>query len=178
MNVRQIMEAARNAAPELPPTQVLGRVNYIQPSDDFEFDANQEIRAAIYRELLSESRLDDLPLLRHVLEQETKCAEWVETIYDELKMCAYLLFRFGAVEDALAIWKAKDTCFDTMCGLDVQLVVGAGYDITLSYFRSIGDESAASAVEYLQACKDAGDFNWMERYREGIAAYFARDYGA
>ena len=89
-------------------------------------------------------------------------------------LCAQL-FTIGKIEDAEIIWQAKSCNFDTMIGIDVQLVCGAGLEETKAFFHTINSAEAQDALEYLQKCEASGDF---ERFpvERGLEVY-RRFYG-
>ncbi|MGV3661958.1 MAG: hypothetical protein ACO1TE_17370 [Prosthecobacter sp.] len=72
-------------------------------------------------------------------------------------LCAQL-FSAGLVEDALRVWKAKSCSFDLMCGLDVQLLCGAGLQATQDFLRASTAPEASAALDYLNHCEQSGDF--------------------
>lgn len=78
--------------------------------------------------------------------------------HDLMRLLCAQLFSIGQVEDALTVWRAKSCNFDTMCGLDVQFLCGAGLAHTEEYLRAVGTEEARDALDYLQKCEASGDF--------------------
>lgn len=85
--------------------------------------------------------------------------EQAETGDQELlrTLCAQL-FSIGTAEDSLAIWAAKDCNFDTMCGIDVQFLCGAGLEATKEFLATSSAPVAAHALKYLVECEQSGDF--------------------
>lgn len=81
-----------------------------------------------------------------------------------LRLAGYLIGLHGDVSDALALWRTKQLTFDTACEFDIQLVAFAGIDPTLAYLQTLPDPDAASAVDYLQQCQAAGDFDSLAEY--------------
>ncbi len=67
------------------------------------------------------------------------------------------------------LWEAKTTSFDTLCGLDVQFLLGAGVSTTLEYLQQIQEEWAQNAKQYIEQCGDFGD---LDRYRNEIQRHF------
>lgn len=78
--------------------------------------------------------------------------------HDLMRLLCVQLFSLGQAEDALLIWRAKTCNFDTMCGLDVQFMCGAGLDRTREHLREAGTPEALAALDYLEKCEAAGDF--------------------
>jgi len=75
-----------------------------------------------------------------------------------LRLLCAQLFSIGVVEDSLAVWAAKSCSFDTMAGIDVQFMCGAGLEETKQFLRSTATEPSLAALEYLRECEASGDF--------------------
>jgi len=120
-------------------------------------------------------RADDVPEIRRTLAAACELAHDADTL--AMKALCVLLFAFGAVEDSLAIWRAKRSSFDAGCSIDVQLLCGAGYAITLGYLRTLTTDEAREALAYLEKCDAAGDFEGHDepgsRLSEVVPAYRA-----
>ena len=176
MDIHAIINAARAVAPELPDPPVLQAVVYslYTPTDDSDgdiFDQNEETREQVCIVLNQELLPQDHTFARYLLEQEIALHRAADdTLFDNLKRCAYLLYRLGHVEDSQLLWEAKNVHFDAYAGLDIQLLIGAGFDATMAYLKEQPD--SAQAIEYLEACQRAGDFEDMESYERFIATYF------
>ena len=85
-------------------------------------------------------------------------------LHETLLFACYLLGLARQVEDCLIIWNAKTTDFDTFCGIDVQLVVFAGVDETITYLKMQNSDEAREALTYIQECNEAGDFEDLTSY--------------
>jgi hypothetical protein len=176
MDIQAIISAARAAAPELPDSSVLRAVEYspYTPTDDSDgdtIDQNEETREQVCIALNQELLPQDHTFTCYLLEQEIALHRAAnDTLFDTLKRCAYLLYRRGHVEDSQLLWEAKNVHFDAYAGLDIQLLIGAGFDATIAYLK--GQPDSAKEIEYLEACQRAGDFDDMESYERFIAAYF------
>lgn len=83
---------------------------------------------------------------------------------ETLMFSAYLLGLHQNVEDSLKIWKTKTTDFDTYCGFDIQLVVFAGVEKTIEYLKANKTKESEDALEYIEECKQSGDFDEIEEY--------------
>ncbi|MBJ6108859.1 hypothetical protein JAO73_07560 [Hymenobacter sp. BT523] len=81
-----------------------------------------------------------------------------------LRLAGYLIGLHGDVRDALALWRTKQLTFDTACEFDIQMVAFAGIDPTIAYLQTLPDPDAAAAVDYLQQCQAAGDFDDLHAY--------------
>jgi hypothetical protein len=81
-----------------------------------------------------------------------------------LRLAGYLIGLHQDVRDSLVLWRTKQLTFDTVCEFDIQLVAFAGITQTLAYLQSLPDPDAAKAVDYLQQCQVAGDFDNLADY--------------
>jgi hypothetical protein len=75
-----------------------------------------------------------------------------------MKLSCVQLFNVGDLSDVLAIWRAKTASFDAHCSIDVQLLCGAGLQVTKAYLARADSQDAAAALDYLRTCEAAGDF--------------------
>lgn len=71
-----------------------------------------------------------------------------------------------------AMWRAKQTNFDTGCGFDVQFLVGAGVEETLAFLARSDDPAASKAAEYIARCAKGGDFDGRDEWLAARCAYF------
>lgn len=78
---------------------------------------------------------------------------------DLIRLCCVQLFSAGQTSDALLVWSAKDASFDLACGIDVQLLCGAGLDATKEFLASHPSARARAALERIAACQKSGDFD-------------------
>ena len=97
-------------------------------------------------------------VILHLLEKEIEREHQEIGDQELLRTFCAQLFSIGRVEDSLIIWSAKACNFDTMCGLDVQFLCGAGLRRTKEYLADAPAPTAADALEYLGKCEQAGDF--------------------
>jgi hypothetical protein len=175
MEAAATIRAARAAAPQLPAPELLKSLAFVASSDSLAnegiADVNELLREQIARVLNKDLQPNDHALIRYILLQEMQAHQHVgEEMTENLRRCAYLLYRLGNVEDSILLWKAKNINFDTYCGLDIQFLVGAGLTETLAYLE--GKPDIDDLVEYLLVCRDAGDFAHMEDYNRDIKLYF------
>ena len=122
MDAETILQQARAAAPHLPPEQVLQALVYLPTNNTVGkmYDQHEAIREAVALLLYPHVQPDDRAFIRYLLTQEiAQHAAEQDGMLPNIKGCAAMLYRFGIVEDSLLIWEAKDTHFDTLCGLDV-----------------------------------------------------------
>jgi hypothetical protein len=102
MDIHAIINAARAVAPELPGPPVLQAVvsSPSTPTDDSDgdiFDQNEETREQVCIVLNQALLPHDHTFARYLLEQEIALHRAADdTLFDNLKRCAYLLYRLGA----------------------------------------------------------------------------------
>jgi hypothetical protein len=158
----------------MPPSELLGKVSFCTATDQdgLPYDTNQEFRGQVCDALNRDLQDSDREFVRYLLEQEILEHKSSWGVNENIKLCAYLLFRLGHVEDSLIIWRAKSTNFDTACGVDVQLLAGAGLECTIQYLKEESSDEATEAVSYLEQCIESGDFRNLERQRAFYRKYF------
>jgi hypothetical protein len=171
MLAEDFVREARSVQPELPSPQLLQLVAYQEaqlPENEEGDDQNAAFRSSVLKALSKNFSQEDRPLIRFLLEQEIVYHENAWGIFESIRFCGALLFLLAQVEDVCLLWEAKTVNFDTMCGFDVQFLVGAGVAPTLAYLQQIEEEWAGDARAYLEECQQAGDFQNLECYREGL----------
>ncbi len=116
--------------------------------------------------------LEQLNQIRNRLAQETEQERRGQGKGDtELaKLCCVQLFSHGMLEDVLRIWRAKTASMDANCGIDIQLLCGAGLNATKEYLQQVGGDSAQQALLRLAECESAGDFDGFT-IEEQMASY-------
>ncbi|WP_151772505.1 hypothetical protein [Streptomyces abyssomicinicus] len=84
-----------------------------------EHDANAARRAAVLHAARRDRRAADLPLLRYLLEQETRCRRESDFggMGEELHLAVFLVARFVSEEDLPRLYAARCANFDTWCAL-------------------------------------------------------------
>lgn len=114
------------------------------------------------------------PAIVEALEEQIRLEVDEEADHDLMRLLCVQLFSIGRVEDALLIWRAKTCNFDTMCGLDVQFLCGAGLAATREFLRRVGTADALDALDYLEKAEAAGDFTGFstEQVLEQARDYF------
>lgn len=75
-----------------------------------------------------------------------------------MRLCCVQLFHAGDLDDVLTIWNAKRSSWDADSSIDVQLLCGAGLEETKAYLTTANPPEALAALDYLQLCEGAGDF--------------------
>ena len=117
-------------------------------------------------------------VLRHIRALFSKEADAerndIPRVEDLALLCCVQLFSRGYLEDILRIWDAKQSGFDLGTYLDIQFLCGAGLEPTKRFLSSHESQAAADALQYLQECEQAGDFDDFspEAYLEDYRRYF------
>jgi len=83
---------------------------------------------------------------------------------EDLMLACYNLALHNTVEDCLIIWEAKNADFDTYCGLDLQLVLFAGFEKTIDFLQQHESFEALDVAGYIDRCKAADDLDGLENY--------------
>lgn len=84
---------------------------------------------------------------------------------ENLYWCAFLLSQVGDPSDVPMMWEAKHLDFDTAAGFDVQFMLGAGADATLTYLRANGHDDIARELESFPELNENLD-RWVEFRRQ------------
>lgn len=136
--------------------------------------ADAEFRVGLLQEIQAAPERDSTGLLRHILQLEgaDRRNGDNEEYFENLYWCGFLLSRAGDTADVLPLWRAKNINFDTGCGFDAQMLVGAGVEETIRYLRHKGDAEANAAADYIAKCRASGDFDDLEGWAEEKAGYF------
>lgn len=120
---------------------------------------------------------EHLPEIRTHLEAKIaqSRADWGDS--EVVRTLCAQLFSCGVVEDSLLIWKAKSCNWDSMCGLDVQLLCGAGQAVTKEWLRLSTLPEALKALAYLEECEQCGDFDSFTpvTYLAEVRTYYGLD---
>ncbi|MER5911377.1 hypothetical protein ABT124_12940 [Streptomyces sp. NPDC001982] len=100
----------------------------VSGGSDPEHDANSGRRAGVLRALQYDRHDADLPLLRHLLEQETLCrrAAAFGGMGEELHLAVFLVARHLRAEDLPRLHAARCANFDTWCALSDLPLGGPG----------------------------------------------------
>jgi hypothetical protein len=176
MQASEIVQEARDSLSGLPSEQVLQWLTYQVEGvteDEDGYDPHAELRAQIFNALRNARSLNDRPLLRFLMEQEIACRQNdTETDVDSIHLGGFLLFLLGQLEDVELLWRAKRASFDTWCGFNGELLVGAGVAATLAYLHSIEQKWAQEARTYLEEGQRIKHFGDLDRYRHATQCSF------
>jgi hypothetical protein len=124
-------------------------------------DEREGVNAAYARYGLPPA-LTDRPAIIAALEEEIRREATEDGDHYLMRLLCAQLFSLGVVEDSLLIWRAKACNGDTMFGIDVRLLCGAGLDRTKAFLAGVGTAAAAEALEYIRKCQDEGIFKQFE----------------
>ena len=105
------------------------------------------------------AKLTDRPMIVTALEEQIGLETREEGDQYVMRLLCVQIFSLGLAEDSLVIWRAKSCNFDTMCGIDVHLLCGAGLEETKSFLAGADTQDAIEALEYLRKCEACGDFD-------------------
>jgi hypothetical protein len=142
------LEEVRSYQSSLPPEYLRDMIMYVPTEKG---DQHAKFRMLVLALLLESFSLADRTFLRMLLEQEIVYHRYNYGFSESIKVCAFMLFALAEVEDVQLLGKAKTTSFDTMCGLNDQLLTGAGVAATLDYLRRANEHWSDRACEYIEA---------------------------
>lgn len=144
-----------------------GATNTITEDDIAEIQDNENLRWDLYNYILLHKNRNFILALLHKM-TKLRAKGWEKDVLyvnaDSIMFACYLLGLHGQVEDSLEIWKAKITDFDTHCAVDIELMVFAGVDETLTYLEKQEPINGFDAFEYATGCYKAGSFEGLENY--------------
>ena len=145
--------------------------------------ASPEFRLTLYDALgnLPAPRLEYGSLLRDLFERELRYRLGDDesddhAYFENIYFCGLLLYELGSPDDLELLCRAK-FCrdMDLGMGFDVQFLVGAGVEKTLRYLAQRREAWAATALSYLERCKEADDLSWLADWRRAKRTYFGLD---
>jgi hypothetical protein len=129
-------------------------------SDVLDLKKDSDVRKSLVAYLSKKpDRAFSTALLNQMIDMRRNPEE--ELLFDTLMTACYIVGMHGHVEDCLLIWRAKETDFDTHCGVDIELVLFAGYQKTIDFLENEQSSEASKALEYIKYC---GDFDWLDEY--------------
>lgn len=171
------LNQVRASQPDLPPPFLREMVTYdelVFPDTAQRGDHHAAFRLSVLYALHKAFSLEDRVFIRFLLEQEITYHRRLWGFSHSIHLCGFLLFTLAEVEDVQLLWKAKTTSFDTWCGFDVQLLVGAGISATLAYLQRADEPWSQKAEELIEQCREGKNFDNLDGYREKWSAEFRR----
>ncbi|MFE9423616.1 hypothetical protein ACFYNO_11720 [Kitasatospora sp. NPDC006697] len=114
-------------------------------------------------------------LLREQTERERRAQGEGDT--ELMKLCCVQLFNSGEPADVLLIWAAKQASFDAACSIDVQLLLGQGFEATTAQLAAHPSPLAAAALAHLQELDAMGEFEGFtpEKHSAGYDRYYGEE---
>lgn len=159
---QEFLIQVRMYAPEPPPPALLSQIAYVedpQLDDTYWNDTNGDFREAVCCEMVKHFDMRDRTILRYLLEQEIACMDVNESIDENTRRCVDMLAQLREAEDALLLWEAKRSTFDSYIGVDGRALVAAGVEKTLTYLNALAvgsedqDEAIHSLIEEIEEHK-------------------------
>lgn len=175
--LEDFLKQVRTYQPKLPPSFLLEMVAYeelVFPNTAQRGDQHAAFRLSVLYALHKTYSLEDRAFIRFLLEQEIIYHQRLWAFSPSIHLCGFLLFLLAEVEDVQLLWKAKTTSFDTWCGFDVQLLVGAGVPITLTYLQRAHESWSQKAEKLIKQCLKGNNFNALDEYKKQWNAEFYR----
>ena len=124
---------------------------------------------------------EQLEEIRAVLDAETQRERQGQGGGDTqvMRLCCFLLFRAGLLEDVPRIWRAKTSSMDADASIDLQLLCGAGLEETKRYLRELGSDEAEAASRRLLTNEVSGELDGFSanEYAASQEAYYDGDEG-
>jgi hypothetical protein len=124
---------------------------------------------------------EQLEDVRAVLDDETQQERQGQGGGDTqvMRLCCFLLFRTGLLEDVPRIWRAKTSSMDADASIDLQLLCGAGLERAKRYLRELGSDEAEAALRRLLTNEVSGELDGfsVDEYTASQEAYYDGDEG-
>lgn len=130
-----------------------------------------ELRRDVLRSILPEDAKVHHALLKSIFDKEMAYRQADDELeyYENLYWCAFLLYKVGDPADSIAMWQAKHINMDTGCGFEIQNLVGAGVEETISRLRDLKEETLAQELIRYQ---EHGDFDCLDDWEDWKRQYF------
>ncbi|MCX2947760.1 hypothetical protein [Lentzea sp. NEAU-D7] len=126
-------------------------------------DVNEAARGEV---LLLESTREDLPLLRFLVEQEALCRGNSQGLGEQAALAGFLLAEHRRPEDVWRHFALKRANFDAGCAYDVEHLLAAGVEATVSHVRASDHPDRDAVLELLDLNIDEDDLlEWFEHRR-------------
>lgn len=122
---------------------------FVEAPDEPTLDAHADERAAVLEQLLRDGEDSDADFLVYLLDQETQRHRSGWSLSEALRIAALLVAERMRLEDVFALWAAKNANFDTMFGLDSELLFGGGVEPTVTYVETADDPARDSVLRYI-----------------------------
>ena len=128
-----------------------------------------------YRELILELFEQEMTFREQLWEEEV---EDPNDLFENIYLCAFLIYQMGFAEDVYILWEAKYLNMDVGSELGAQYFVGAGLEETLRLLETSTDEEAADISTYIQSWFQSDrDVEALKAWETGRTEYFGRNAG-
>ncbi len=147
---------------------------FYEDDDGWPCDENWDARNNLAKTIGLKASKNHINIVRDLLVVELNAQENEAENDELLRYLCCLLFLAGHITDSTLIWEAKSTSFDNMCGIDIQLLCGAGLEETVDFLSKDNSEVASDALEYLKECIESGDFQnfTVSDYKDYLYKYY------
>jgi hypothetical protein len=122
---------------------------FIAPPDESAVDEHAEARAAVLGMLLDDCADSDADFLVFLLNQETLMHQSGWSLSDSMGLAALLVAERRRLRDVFALWNAKNANFDTMFGLDSEILFAAGVAETIAFVEASEDPARDGFMRYV-----------------------------
>ena len=129
-----------------------------------------------YRELVLELFEQEMTFREQLWEEEV---EDPNDLFENIYLCAFLIYQMGFAEDVYILWDAKYLNMDVGSELDAQYFVGAGLEETLKFLETSTNEEAADISAYIQSWfrSDRREVEALKSWELSRIEYFGRNAG-
>lgn len=164
MNAKEFVASARQNYPNLPNTETLA---LLEQSPEFIFAVCGEL----YKNVTAADRDLVLYITNLYVNFYKEPNGFDYEFNDPFRMCGLLLYKIANVEDSLLLWQIKEIDMDTGCGLETQMLTGAGVDETIAYLRGLKTEFALRGARHIELNRE-DFFDFVEAFEDyfGIQA--------
>lgn len=135
-------------------------------------DEHAAARAAVLGMLFEDCGDPDARFLVFLLNQETLMHQSDCSLNDSMRLAALLVAERRGLADVFALWNAKNANFDTMFGLDSELLFAAGVRETIAFVEASDDPARDGFMRYVSGTSLPSDSEVRARLT-GLRAYHA-----
>jgi hypothetical protein len=115
------------------------------PANDMHADA----RAVVLEQLLDDCGDADAHFLVFLLAQETLMHQSSSAFSESMVVSALLVAERRRLPDVFALWNAKNANFDTMFGLDAEILFAAGVEETIAFVQASDNPAREGIMRYV-----------------------------
>jgi hypothetical protein len=112
-------------------------------------DVHADARAAVLELLFADCGDGDADFLVYLLTQETLMHQTGWALSESMALATLLVAERRRLGDVFALWNAKNANFDTMFGLDSELLFAAGVDETVAFVEASADPTRDGFLRYV-----------------------------